>query len=276
MPMSTALIAQYYAGPERVQMMGWSSSMTNLGSILANLLAGYLTLITWRWAFGIYGIAMLVLLAAIVAIPRHRPTVNAGALSRAPLPLSVYGWAAGMFFLMLGTFAIPVNMALFLTENGIGGSRESGIAVSLMTGTGFVAGLLLRSIRKVLGASIFVVMLVAVGAGFWLLSQALTFPAVLLGMVFIGFGNGCLMPMLFVGASEVTEGSRTVSAMAVMTALIFIGQFCSPLLLDALSHLLGDGSYRFIFSTVAVGFLVAAALVALSRGGRVFRTGEKR
>lgn len=260
MPLSTGLIADYFSGHERLRMMGLSTAVTNFGAIVANLLAGYLTLYNWRLAFAVYGVAILTLLLVLRYIPGRDDNSDAEPL-QARVPVAVYGWGVGVFLLMVGVFSLPVNMALYLSENSFGGSGQAGIAIALMTGLGFVAGLVLARMRTLFRQWLPVLLLSMLAAGFWILNQAPGLAAVYVAMGLAGFANGSLIPLLFVGGSNAGHGGGAVAAMGVMTTLTFLGQFCSPVVLDWLGYLLGDTSTRFLFAMVSWGFLGSALVV---------------
>ncbi|WP_411911103.1 MFS transporter [Clostridium estertheticum] len=67
-PLSTALIADFFSGDERISMMGFSQASSNLGGIITTILSGVLAKLSWRYAFYVYLIGVLVLLL-IVELP---------------------------------------------------------------------------------------------------------------------------------------------------------------------------------------------------------------
>lgn len=68
-PLSTTLIADFFSGDERTSMMGYSQASANLGGIITTILSGALSKLSWRYAFYVYLLGVLVLFLIIFALP---------------------------------------------------------------------------------------------------------------------------------------------------------------------------------------------------------------
>ncbi|KJS07457.1 MAG: hypothetical protein VR73_08810 [Gammaproteobacteria bacterium BRH_c0] len=260
MPMSSGLIAEYFSGRERLRMMGWSSSVTSFFGICANIAVGYLTVYSWRYGFAVYATGLVVIALSLANI--HAAPAAAQTLAiPARLPIQVYWWAVAVFVQLLAIYAVPVNIALFISENAIGGSRETGIAISCLTAASFVTGFLGVRVRSLLGRYFIFATLVMGAVGYWLLTSAHTLPATIVALLAIGFGNGFLMPYLFFSATTVVKGGSVIGAMGVVATAASLGQFATPLLLDGIAHGLGDSSPRFVFLCMSIAIALAALMV---------------
>lgn len=257
MPMSSALVAEFFEGRERLRMMGLSSSVTSFFGVCANVLVGYLTLYSWRYGFGVYAVGLGVLALVMMHLPKTQASARTVAVSTR-LPLQVYWWALAVFLQLLAIYAVPVNIALFMTENRIGSSREIGIAVSCLTAASFVTGFLGVRVRGLLGRY-FVFATLALGAlGYYLLAAAGSLAMTLFALLAIGVGNGFLMPYLFFCATTTVSASRVMGAMGMVAMAASFGQFATPLLLDGIARALGDTSTRFVFLFMSHAIAVAA------------------
>lgn len=263
MPLSTGLIADFFVGDERARMMGYSAAASNLGGIFATLLSGVLAVYSWRYSFGVYGASLAVLLLALLFLPESG-TRTVRREDRSRLPNAVYGWALSAFLLMLGFYAIPVNLAIFLEQNALGDASAAGVTIAIVTACGFVAGLSFATVQAVLGPLLPSLLFALSGLGYFLLSQAGSLPGVWLAAVAVGLGLGWTMPLLFTGATRAGGSGMGVQTMAVVTSMIFLGQFLSPLVLDFLGGLCGDTRPRFIFLLIA-GCFAALLVVFLGR-----------
>ncbi|MFA5548934.1 MAG: MFS transporter [Porticoccaceae bacterium] len=260
MPLSSGLVAEFFEGRERLRMMGLSSSVSSFFGVGANILVGYLALFSWRYGFAVYAIGILVLVLALTYIPLKPPAAKV-AVPRARLPLAVYGWALAVFVQLMAIYAVPVNIALFMTENAIGGPRETGIALSCLTAASFFTGFLGVRVRGWLGRYFVFATLVLGALGYWLLATADSLGIAIAALLAIGFGNGFLMPYLFFCATTAVTGASVMGAMGVVGLAASLGQFATPILLDGIAHGLGDTSTRFVFQFMAVAIALAAALV---------------
>lgn len=258
MPLATGLIADFYQGEERGKLMGYSTAASNLGGIIATLTSGLLAAYSWRCSFAVYGVGFAVLALVLFFLPtpqtEDRPAARSSKLSRA-----VYGWAASAFLLMLAFYAIPVNLAIFLDENSLGGASSSGVALAVVTASGFIAGLSFASVKTALRGFLPILLFALLSLGYFLLGQASDFFVVLLAASVMGLGFGWTMPLLFIGATKAGGDGLGVPTMALVTSMIFLGQFMSPLILDFVGSLCGDPSPRFAFVILAVVFAILFA-----------------
>ena len=250
MPLATGLIADFFGGEERARMLGFSTAASNLGGIIATLAAGVLAAASWRYSFGVYGLGIPVLILVLAFLPEPERR-RAETRDRRTLPRAAYAWGIGAFAVMVAFYALPINLAIFLEQSHIGGASTAGIAFSVVTGTGFVAGLTFAKARAAT-RGLFPTLLPALFAiGYLLLSQATDLPQVLLAVGLVGLGVGWTMPALLNGATQAGGDGAGVRVMAVMSCLLFSGQFLSPVILGSLSNAFGGGSTRFTFAMLA-------------------------
>jgi MFS family permease len=182
-----------------------------------------------------------------------------------PLPKRVYGLGAAMFFILLVFFAIPSNIALFMQQEGIGNSQNAGAVISVGTAAGFVAGLQLARIKRLLQTYFVAIMLLLMAFGFFTIGISNHSLVIGLGVGMMGFGFGSIMPTVFDQVTRQVPRVQTVQAMAVVTSMLFFGQFLSPVILDTIGILFANESIRFTYQflagsmlVVAIGFLVVA------------------
>lgn len=264
MPLSTGLIADFYSGQERVALMGNSTAASNLGGIIATMIAGILASISWRYSFGVYLLGFLVLIMVIAFLPEPQPKEIQNKV-RQKLPKAVYGWAGGAFLLMLGFYAIPVNLAIFIEENGLGGAPVAGLAISLITASGFLGGISFARIKKITRSFLPSLLFAIMALGYFILSFAINLNQVFIGGLIVGLGLGWSLPALYIGATKAGGDGFGVQTMAVVSSMAFLGQFMSPIVLTFMGNVLGNSSSRFVFYQVAICFavLLLAAIIRL-------------
>ncbi|MGX9416198.1 MFS transporter [Vibrio sp. WJH972] len=250
MPLSTGLIADFFDGKERAKMLGYSVSATQLGGIICSIAAGALATLNWRYTFAVYSMGLIVFVLILLFLPEP-PEIKGAVTYKQKLPKSVYAWASGAFALMVAFYAIPVNIAIFMQNNHLGDSSLSGIALAVLTACGFIAGLFYVKVRLFLKSFLLIVLFGMMAVGFLLLSQAASVSQILIAISIVGFGLGWTMPTLYSGASHAGGKGAGVRVMAIVSCMLFLGQFLSPIILDALGQLLGNTSTRFSFTIVA-------------------------
>jgi len=115
MPLSTTLVGDFFQGPERSKMMGQATSLQNLGGVIFQITAGYLAVISWRYAFGVYSLALVILLLIIFWLPEPpRAIVKQAQKPKSRLPMGVYLCAFLCVLNMIVFFSVPTNLAILL------------------------------------------------------------------------------------------------------------------------------------------------------------------
>ncbi len=119
MPLSTTLIGDFFKGEDRKSMMGLAGSVQNLGGVIFQIGAGFLTLISWRWAFGVYTVALAILILIMLFLPeppKEEFTGSPGAKPSNKLPLGVYVIAFLCVLNMVVFYVMPTNLAMYLED----------------------------------------------------------------------------------------------------------------------------------------------------------------
>lgn len=112
-PLSTSLIADFFEGEERAKMMGYSGSVSHFGGVIFLLVSGWLACLSWRYAFGVYGLSLLIVLMVFFWVPEPASKRAAGPLKTA-LPAGVYLCALLGALMMVAFYAAPTNLAMFI------------------------------------------------------------------------------------------------------------------------------------------------------------------
>ncbi|NEU30332.1 MFS transporter [bacterium LRH843] len=258
MPISTSLVADFFYGEERTATMGQVSAANNLGGVVLFIMSGILAGISWRVAFGVYALVLVSAVIVLLYLPKTMPEKSQPGKAKARLPKKIYMFGAAMFFILLAFYSIPANIALFMQQEGIGNSHHAGIVIAIGTAAGFVAGLILARLTRLLQSYYVMTQLVLMAVGFFVVSFSEHTVMLGLGVGLLGFGMGALMPTVFDQVTRHVPRSQTVQAMAVVTSMLFFGQFFSPIILDGIGVLFGNGTIRFTYQFLGCGMLLVA------------------
>ncbi|GAB7080346.1 MFS transporter [Megalodesulfovibrio paquesii] len=269
MPMSNSLVSVFFAGEARVRMMGRTASTANLGSIAGMFCSGWLAQMNWRYAFAIYGISLFTMTMTTLFL-QEPPATHGPAGASGRLPLGAWLGAGALLLLMIAFYCLPTNLAMFLVREGYGDARYSGVALAVSSAAGFLAGLALPRLRLLLGRLLPLGMLAMMTAGFLCLHQSDGLLTALAGVALVGLGFGSLWPTLLVVVAKATPLPKSMQAMALAGSMIFLGQFLSPLVFDALGQALDLLNPRSLFGLASLG-TAAAALGMVTVGGRLQR-----
>jgi MFS family permease len=268
-PLSLTLVADFFSGETRSRYMGYSTAVSSLGGSITTIAAGWLAATNWRYAFGVYVLAIGVLALVVLALPEP-PRTQEGSRSTTRLPMRVYGLALLGLLVMLGFYVVPTTTALFLQNEGFGDAGLAGLAFAVLTFCSFLAGLGYSRIAQRLRSWTPVAGVVLFGGGMWVLSGSRSFPVVLVGMVLVGLGIAVTQPSLVVAVANLVPQADNSRALSLFSGAGYLGQFLSAIVFAALGGLFADPSPRFSFRWSAIGFSVAAAVIvlALVRRGR--------
>jgi len=261
MPFSTSLISDFFEGEERASLMGLSSASNMLGGLVALLLSGLLADISWRLPFTIYLFAIPVFLMNLKYLPE--PPAHDNKFSGSSLPGRIYFLAIGMFFLNMTFFVLPPTIALFIRENSLGNPELTGVAISCSTAAGFLSGIFLQKTRKFTGFFHVPLMLLLMSGGFMMLHYSFVIAGVFAGNACIGFANRSLYPMIFFKATHEIPPEQSVKVTALLSSMIYLGQFLSPIFISVIGKFFNDTSFRFAYLFVSLVLLSGSILFAV-------------
>ncbi|WP_096200462.1 MFS transporter [Bacillus sp. FJAT-45350] len=260
MPISTSLVADFFDGEERTTTMGQVSAANNLGGVALFLMSGVLAAISWRMAFSVYTLVIVAALIVFFFLPNKKPDFHSTSNPSAPLPKKLYAYGAAMFLIVLAFYSIPANMALYIQQEGIGSSKNAGAVISVATAAGFFAGLLLGRVKRLLQTYFIAFQLMLMGLGFLITAMTNNLVFIGVGVGFMGFGFGSILPIVFDQVSRQVPRTQTVQAMAIVTSMLFFGQFSSPIFLDGIGLLFSNDSIRFMYMFLSVGIFIVASI----------------
>ncbi|MDD2703281.1 MAG: MFS transporter, partial [Candidatus Omnitrophica bacterium] len=112
-PLSTSLIADFYAGVERTKVMGLSGSVSHMGGVVFLLLSGWLACMSWRYAFGVYALSLLTAIMLLMWLPEP-VSKKTGGMVKSKLPGGSYWCAVLGALMMVAFYAAPTNLAMFI------------------------------------------------------------------------------------------------------------------------------------------------------------------
>jgi len=257
MPLSFTLISDYFQGREQVKMMGYNTAFSNFGGIVTMLLAGYLAAINWSAPFNVYWIGLIIFVLVFLYLPKDKPITSTSDTAKTKIPLSVYGLALAACFIMLVYYAIATNIALYLEEGNIGSSKTAGFVVSFTTVGGMVTSMILAHLEVLMKDYLIPISLLVMGIGFTALVFTHQIPVILIGVFLIGFGQGVIFPLINVKTLNKVDPYYSDRIIAIVSSMIYIGQFLSPIVLDTISRITGYESIRFQYGVIAGRMIIA-------------------
>jgi MFS family permease len=277
MTAQTALIGDYFTGDDRNALTGLQISARNFGGLVFISLAGWAAALSPRLPFAIYGLAAVFLplmWLAIVEPPRVAPTPGAMPASSDDGHPSWRSLLAALVLLQGLTnmifFLMPTQISFFLEASGYDSAVMTGTVLGLLMISGGGCALLYRRIQRRIGsAGVFAAGYAAMALGFLLLSSAASTPPLFIAALLIGAGYALVSPSFVAMALDLAPRRSRGLAGGILTASIFIGQFCSPL---ASTPLIAAHGYGDLFRGTAWLLAIMALAAVLTCSVRLFRS----
>lgn len=228
-PVITSLIADYYQGKERADLVGYSFAVSHFTAVITPPLAAYIGMQNWRTAFLIYLIAPLVLVFAMLALPRvsHFPQEEKQ-IKREPIPPLVFAYSAAALVMMVFFFIILTDLPYLIEIKPDISHFVSAFGLSISTLGSTLAGLAFSSIFRYLKKWTIPLGLLLCGVGFWVAAYSLSGVLVMGGLLCVGTGIGLLIALIMLETANSVGENDSTAAIALVNSAFSVGIFLSP------------------------------------------------
>jgi len=269
MSATTALIGDYFHGHQRNLFMGRQSATMYAGGVGLVMLGGTLADLSWKAPFLLYLAAFFLLPFVAVSVGERIPEqCKDGVYGRKGVGLRtlagmvvVYGL---VLLLMLFYYMIPVQVPFLMQQRFGLSSTATGVGVAASALAGSFSAIFYSRLRSLFGHGwIYVIGFCVVGTGFFAIGKAASYPGLLAGLAISGLGSGMLLPN---GSLKLLELSPEVfrgRAAGIYTAVIFLGQFLSPLAMEPFIAAKGPQQV-FVSASMAMGGIAILVFFLLS------------
>lgn len=258
MIISTSLIGDYFQGEARHKFMGMQSAFISLGGMLFVVGGGILADISWRYAFGIYLIGVI-LIPFVIAFLDEKRAEELNAYHN--LNTNLLGIYALAFLLMLIFYSLPTQMP-FLMINHFGASSK--LAGAIIACAFIANGLGAMTFAKIKPRfsfeMIYLIGMGIVSIGFILIGLVHRIELFFFTAPIMGFGGGILMTNVTAWMLSKTDPAKRVKSSGYLTSSLFLGQFASPIVFYPLVHAFGVQHF-FIIVGVLIGVGVSLVFV---------------
>lgn len=236
MPLSTGLLSFYFPPKEQAKLMGLAGAMSQMGGVIATMLAGLLANIAWNYSFLVYLLGLIALILVLAYLPNDRITAS-GNISIKSLS-KFHPSVTGMLFVMVIFFIFPTNFAIISSQTTNLSSDEITI---IMVGLDLVAvfmGLLFGKIMNVMPKIMKYFAPLLFMFGYICYAYGVSSAYLIVGSLLIGMANGIAIPYLNTIASIKGGKDAATTVMPLISASLYLGQFISPIIVNPLSKAL--------------------------------------
>ena len=262
--LSTAVIADFFEGEERVSAMGIQAASVGAGMVVVNVLGGVLGAEHYENAYWINLIGFIAMALILFCLP-DVGTAKAGEkvkirLTKEVFQVSLFGI---LEFLFLITFT--TNISMHLSGALAGDSSITGSLTGVFSATQIAVGLILVYITRVTKRYTLPAAMICFSIGALIL---VLFPSnfvmLMTGAVFCGLSQGIFIPTAMTQVSNAVQPISIAMASAVFTCAMFLGQLISPVVMNTASGVIfGEVTTTGVYIVAAVGMVVSAGACAL-------------
>lgn len=269
MPLSSALVVEYFDGDECSKVMGQQVSAQMLGCAVMVLLGGYLAVIGWNITFYVHLIAVISLIIVLICLPNTRP-IRSAAVDGAPtrkvkLTGAAYGWIVTMFLFFISAQVFSVFISFFIDSQKLGTPAQAGQTLTLLAIGGFVMGLVFGKLMTATKNLTLSIGLILMGLSYLISVYAPNINMVYVGSLVAGLSLSIVMPCIIVGASQSVDAISAPMAISVVLGSQNLAQFLSPYIATPIAVMMGGDVNRSAFMFAAV-LAIAMGVVAVFWG----------
>lgn len=267
-PLSTGLIAEYFAGRYRTQQLGISSAINNLTLVVATYLTGWLADINWHAPFAVYCLPIISIVLCRFLPKSATSYTSENANNRHTQTRNKTQKLAGLmllyFFVTYNVLAIPLNLP-FVMEQYKMDSDSSGAVIAIFFLAITIPGFFITKLLDKMGSAVnwINLLLVAIGLIIIYLSHHIVLFAI--GAVLAGLGYGIIQPLIYDKTSTISTSGNVVMSLALVMSMNYLAVLIAPFIIKLFGTILANNSPDLIFVTNGLMVIVAAAVAMAER-----------
>lgn len=262
----TALVADFFEGDERVQVMGIQGASVGAGMVLVTTLAGFVGRTDFHHTYylSILGfISFFAILVLLPEVPVAKP--EKGEKKQIRLNAEVFRMAAFIFTEGFFIIIYTTNLSMHLTGALKGDAAIAGTLTGIFSASQIIMGILLGRIAKVTGRYTLPVALFSLAAGYLLTALFPgSMPILAVSAVLCGYSQSVYCAKAMQEVTTVVDPDSTPMAASLLTCSLMLSQFVSPVVVNALSGVLfGSVTTTGAYLIGSVGAAAAACAAVL-------------
>ncbi len=260
MPLSTGLLAFYYPPEKQSELMGDAAAMNQLGGVVATLLAGLLSTVSWRLSFLVYLFGLISFVLVLLYLPNDKLISGRTHMPLRKL-LKFHSSVIGMFFIMMIFFVFPSNYAIIAAKQGLLSNQAITLIMVAYDVVALFVGLMFGMVMRVCRKSIKYLIPVFFFLSYFLFALSPSLSITIIALIMGGVANGVGVPYINTVASVSGGKDAATIVMPLISASLYLGQFVSPVVVKVLSECLFKGS---LLGPYKVGMLLSIVLFTIS------------
>ena len=181
---------------------------------------------------------MIVILLVVLYLPKMELNRKKTGLDAETIR-TIAPYALAMFVTMVAFYTMPSSFAIIAAAEDLVPTAYVGLLMSAQNITALIAGFLLSWILAKTGKAVKYFASAMMATGFLGMSFTGSVILTVSGLVALGIGMGTVVPILNAQIALRADKDKITSAMSIMSAMLFLGQFLSPIIIEGVQSLLG-------------------------------------
>lgn len=242
---------------ESNQILGMNAVATALWGTFIGTAAGYLGVISWRYANFLYLIGFVILVFQLLVIPDDKKQKDPSeSTPKGKVTSSAYSVAILAFLFAVVSTIFMTSVAAFIIEAGLGDSSQAGITVSCMTIGAFLIGLAFAKIFETLKTLTPAISYIFMAIGVILPVLIPTYVITCIGAFIFGMGYGTYFPYINAEAIRISPPESADANISLINGAYYIGMFASSFLMAAIASLFHNSTAIFNYKFMGVVFII--------------------
>lgn len=264
MPIAPSVLTDYFSGYELDCAMGLYGSFACFGGIFYSLIGGLLANIGWRYNFIVYLTSIPVFLFALLFLSNDGKVKQEAKAEKVRVEPKVFYIAFICLLFTTAKFAFTMNISMFMSEENLGDAALTGLLSSVYTSGGFIAGLIFGRLAKVCKNYTLGTGMLFAATGMFMIFIAHDFAILFIGAFLLGTALSVVNPRFNIMVSQVASPKSLALSLAVLMAMLNLGQFAAPIVFSTLGNLTGFTTKRsqFLLAAIALTMLGLGSLIA--------------
>lgn len=249
-PMSNALVNLNFEGNRRSYLLGVGSLVMNVGGIVLQMLGGYLAEIGWRYVF--LGYIPYVVALVMSLFIRSAPVPDRGSDGDGFSLRTIAAPVILMFVFGILQYTIMASTSGYYVDRDFGGPAASGTALSMFTVGGVIGGVCFGYLMRLSHRAVMPLVAATYVIGPLMMIMAPSSVVAVIALTIMGFGFGLIIPASMEWAGMSCIASSVPKATAVVTAVLYLGDFASTAWMGALEVAFGESTVSNLWATAIV------------------------
>lgn len=264
-PLGNSMVLELYRGKESGNVLGWGQSCQSLGGVIMQLAGGYLASIEPQMCYYGYLIGLIGLtgVIALPPIPKTKTKGSSEKKEKVKIPGVCWVFVCLLFIGITLNTPLLVGNSTLMAERNFGDSFLSGIAGSLYTCGGILAGLLFGTDYKLCGRYIVPIAYLVMCLGTLIVILSPSALVMCIGMFTVAFGNVHARPGCYKIVGELVTPEQIAAMLGIGTALYNFGNFCGTFYIKLCNTVFFGGEEAAVHPMYVSAILYVAVAVSV-------------